>query len=79
MIACTTAGSVCPTIIVHGIRRSGTSRRNLSHAIVGANEPTPSVSKKLVIAPSAMASSRGSGAAGESGAEQHHRIDDCGK
>jgi hypothetical protein len=45
--------------MVHGIRRSGTSRRNLNQAIVGAKEPTPSVSKKLVIAPSAIASSIG--------------------
>jgi hypothetical protein len=52
-------GSVCATIIVHGIHRSGTSRRNLSQASVGANEPMPSVSKKLVAAPTATASALG--------------------
>jgi hypothetical protein len=31
----------------------------LSQAIVGANEPTPSVSKKLVMTPSTMASKPG--------------------
>src|SRR6185295_8221606 len=59
MPACATAGKVCPASMVLGMRRSGTSRRNLSHAIVGASEPTPRVSKKLVMAPSAMASNRG--------------------
>ena len=38
--------------IVGGIARSPTSRRKRNHAIVGANEPMPSVSKKLVTAPS---------------------------
>ena len=38
--------------MVGGISRSGTSLRNLSQAVVGANEPMPSVSKKLTTAPS---------------------------
>ena len=52
-------GGVSPTSMVCGISRSGTSRRNLSHAVVGANEPIPSVSKKLTIAPTAIASRLG--------------------
>ena len=40
------AGGVSPAIRVGGISRSGTSLRNLSHAVVVANEPMPSVSKK---------------------------------
>ena len=67
MIAWATAGSVCPASMVRGIRRSGTSRRNLSQAMVGANEPTPSVSKKL------------HRAARESGADQHQRVEKCRK
>ena len=51
-------GGVSPTSIVGGMR-SGTSLRNFSQAVVGANEPMPSVSKKLTIAPSPIASSVG--------------------
>ena len=53
-------GGVSPTSIVGGISRSGTSRRNLSHAAVGANDPIPSVSKKLTIAPRMSVSAVGS-------------------
>ena len=49
-------GGVRPTSIVCGISRSGTSRRKLSQAAVGANEPMPSVSKKLTMAPANIAS-----------------------
>ena len=57
---------VRPTSMVCGIRRSGTSLRNLNQAVVGANEPIPSVSKKLVTAPSSIASSARLGALGGS-------------
>jgi len=53
------AGGVSPTSIVGGISRSGTMRRNFSHAVVGANEPIPRVSKKLTTAPSRIASTFG--------------------
>ena len=55
------AGGVRPTSMVGGIRRSGTSRRNFSHAVVGAKEPMPRVSKKLTTAPSRIASNSGRG------------------
>ena len=45
------AGGVSPTSMVGGISRSGTMRRNFNHAVVGANEPMPSVSKKLTTRP----------------------------
>src|SRR5918995_5287643 len=45
--------------MVGGISRSGTSFRNLNQAMVGAKEPIPSVSKKLVIAPRTTASGLG--------------------
>jgi hypothetical protein len=44
-------GNVCPTFSVPGIRRSGTILRNLKMAVVGANDPMPRVSKKLVTNP----------------------------
>ena len=52
-------GSEWPTSIVAGIRRSGTSLRNLNQAMVGANDPIPRVSKKLVTAPSSRPSAFG--------------------
>jgi hypothetical protein len=54
-------GIVCPTLSVPGISRSGTILKNLNAAVVGANEPMPSVSKKLVTkpVPSSSADSRG--------------------
>ena len=51
MNACVIVGSVCPTFSVPGIRRSGTILKNLNMAVVGANDPMPSVSKKLVTKP----------------------------
>ena len=59
MIPSAIDGGVSPTSIVCGISRSGTSLRNLSQAVVGANEPIPSVSKKLTIAPTTIASRLG--------------------
>ena len=51
MNACVIVGSVWPTFSVPGISRSGTILKNLKIAVVGANEPMPSVSKKLVTNP----------------------------
>ena len=51
MNACVIVGRVCPTFNVPGISRSGTILKNLNTAVVGANEPMPSVSKKLVTNP----------------------------
>jgi len=61
--ACAMVGSEWPTSIVCGISRSGTSLRNLNQAVVGAKEPMPSVSKKLVSAPSTRLSPVGRAAA----------------
>ena len=52
-------GREWPTSIVDGISRSATSLRNFSQDMVGANEPMPSVSKKLVMAPRTMPSMLG--------------------
>ena len=71
--ACAIAGGVWPTSMVGGISRSGTSLRNLNHAIVGANEPIPRVSKKLVIAPSSDSLDRRPRAARSGGADEQHR------
>ena len=51
MNASAIVGSVWPTLSVPGISRSGTILKNLKTAVVGANEPMPSVSKKLVTKP----------------------------
>src|SRR5258708_40104084 len=51
MNACTTVGSVWPTFSVPGMIRSGTILKNRNDAGVVAKDPMPSVSKKLVIAP----------------------------
>ncbi len=61
MNASAIVGIVCPTFNVPGISRSGTSLKNLNALVVGANEPMPSVSKKLVTkpVPSSSADSRG--------------------
>ena len=61
MNACVIVGSVWPTFSVPGISRSGTILKNLKIAVVGANDPMPSVSKKLVTkpVPSSSALSRG--------------------
>jgi hypothetical protein len=44
---------------VPGIISSATTRRNLKAAVVGANEPMPSVSKKFVTKPMARCSTPG--------------------
>ena len=44
-------GRACPTLSVPGIFSSGTRRLSLNMDVVGANEPMPSVSKKLVRKP----------------------------
>ena len=36
MNACTTVGSVCPRVMVPGIRSSGTRRKKRNRAVVGA-------------------------------------------
>ncbi len=52
MRAWASVGSVCPTFSVPGIFSSGTIRHRRNADVVGANEPIPSVSKKLVTNPS---------------------------
>ena len=59
MNACASVGSVWPTFSVPGIRSSRTRPLSLKIAVVGANEPMPSVSKKFVTKP--IASSSGDG------------------
>ena len=59
--ACAIVGSVWPTLSVPGITRSSTELRNFQIEVVVANEPMPSVSKKLVTNP--MSSSAIVGAA----------------
>jgi hypothetical protein len=54
MNACTTVGRVWPTLRVPGMMRSGTIWNSLNTAVVVANEPMPSASKKFVTAPSAI-------------------------
>ena len=51
MNAWATVGSVCPAFSVPGITRSGTILKNLNIAVVVANDPMPSASKKLVTPP----------------------------
>src|SRR5438045_1170923 len=53
MNAWATVGSVWPTLSVPGITRSGTSFNQRNMAVVVANDPIPSVSKKFVTAPTA--------------------------
>ena len=52
-------GGVWPTFRVPGIFSSGTSRKNLKMAVVGANDPIPRVSKKLVMQPMASSAREG--------------------
>ncbi len=61
MRASTSVGAVWPTLSVPGIRSSRTSPVNLKIAVVGANEPMPSVSKKFVTNPIASPSGVGTG------------------
>ena len=51
MKACTSTGGVCPTCMVPGMCSSETTSRSLKSEVVGAKEPIPSVSKKLVTNP----------------------------
>src|SRR5271165_584723 len=51
MKAWISVGTVCPTLRVPGMSLSGTLARALKSAVVGANDPMPSVSKKSVTAP----------------------------
>ena len=61
MSASTSVGAVWPTLSVPGMRSSRTSPVNLKIAVVGANEPMPSVSKKFVTNPIASPSGVGAG------------------
>jgi hypothetical protein len=54
MNACAIVGSVCPAFNVPGISRSGTIFLSRNTAVVVANDPIPSASRKLVTAPSAI-------------------------
>jgi hypothetical protein len=51
MMACVIVGSAWPTFSVPGISSSGIRLRNLIQAVVDANEPMPSVSKKFAMKP----------------------------
>jgi len=51
MNACVTAANAWPPLSVPGMTSSGTSFHSLKAAVVGANEPMPSVSKKFVTKP----------------------------
>jgi hypothetical protein len=55
--ACAIVGREWPTFSVPGICSSSTIRFSLKIEVVGANEPMPSVSKKFVTKPSAIAPS----------------------
>ena len=59
MNACRIAGSELPTFSVPGIRSTGTIRHIRKSAVVGANDPIPSVSKKFVTKPMADCSQVG--------------------
>src|SRR5437660_2864970 len=52
----TMVGMLCPIVMVPGMMRSLTILRSLNHDVVGAYEPTPSASKKLVMKPTASCS-----------------------
>ena len=54
MKAWITTGGVWPTIIVPGMFSSGTTCLSLKSDVVGANDPIPNVSKKLVTKPTAF-------------------------
>jgi hypothetical protein len=61
MSACTSVGSVWPTFSVPGIRSSRTRPLSLKIAVVDANDPMPSVSKKFVTNPITSSSGVGRG------------------
>ena len=76
--ACAIVGSAWPLFNVAGRKLSGISLRNFSQAVVGANEPMPSVSKKFVTAPSAIASALGrSCRAGWRPDQQYREVREC--
>ena len=52
--ACAMVGNVFPAFSVPGTIRSGTIRFRRNTAVVVANDPMPSVSKKLTTAPRAI-------------------------
>ena len=54
MMAWITVGRTCPTLSVPGICSSGTNFQARNIAVVVANDPMPSVSKKLVMKPIAL-------------------------
>jgi hypothetical protein len=56
--ASASVGSAGPTLSVPGINSSGTRRKSLKIAVVGANPPIPRVSKKSVAKPSATSAPR---------------------
>ena len=58
-IACAITGSAWPTMRVPGINSSGTRRSSRKTAVVGANDPMPSVSKKFVTKPIARCGTPG--------------------
>src|SRR5450830_1700696 len=70
-------GSVCPTFSVPGMIRSGTILKNRNSAVVVAKDPMPSVSRKLVMAPTPVDSGVGAPAsvAGEEAAPGSPRRD----
>ena len=70
------AGGVRPTNRVGGISRSGTMRRNLNQAVVVANEPMPSVSRKFTTAPRARASAPGATRLCDRRADEREAIDE---
>src|SRR6516165_6859180 len=53
------AAAFSPTFRVPGINSSAGLPRNLNSAVVGANEPIPSVSRKVVVQPMAMSGRSG--------------------
>lgn len=62
------AAAARPTLRVPGMRSSGTMRRNLKMAVVGAKDPMPKVSKKAVTNPTTISSGRGQRRSGVRGA-----------
>ncbi len=57
--ACAIEGIACPRFRVPGMASSGIKRRARIAAVVGAKEPMPSVSKKLVTKPSSSSNCDG--------------------
>ena len=59
MSASAMAGSACPELSVPGMFSSGTRLKILKIAVVGAKQPMPRVSKKLVTKPVASSAAGG--------------------